>query len=104
MSANRFFVLLVSLALALVVLLTAREAVAIATLTSGVDSASRSYTSWARAEEAESLDSATRSYTAWIRDVVCESDPTDGMALDSATRSYIAWARSAEVGAACQTE
>ena len=53
--ANRFFTLL-----------TAREAVATATLTS-----------WALAEEIESVDSATRSYTAWIQAVVCETDPTN---------------------------
>jgi hypothetical protein len=101
MSANRFFTLLVLLALALVVLLTAQEAVATAALTSEVDSATRSYTSWAHAEEVEGVDSATRSYAAWIRDVVCAADPTNGAALDSATRSYIAWARHMEVGEAC---
>lgn len=78
--ANRFFTLL-----------TAREAVATATLTS-----------WALAEEIESVDSATRSYTAWIQAVVCETDPTNGVALDSATCSYIACARHAEVGEACR--
>ena len=102
MSANRFFTLLVLLALALITLLTAQEAIATATLTSEVDSATRSYTSWARAEEVEGIDSATRSYTAWMRDVVCGTDPTDGVALDSATRSYIAWARHMEVGEACR--
>jgi hypothetical protein len=69
-----------------------------------VDSATRSYTAWAKAAEAEAstLDSATRSYIAQARAVTCGVDATYGPTLDSATRSYRAWAKSLEARKSCQ--
>src|ERR1044072_4341595 len=55
-----------------------------------MDSATRSYTAWAKAAEASTLDSATRSYIAQAKAVACGVEATYG--LDSATQSYIAWA------------
>jgi hypothetical protein len=65
MLAHRYFTLLVITALMAVALLVVREAFATAAVTSDVDSATRSYTSWAEAAESERTDSATHSYTAW---------------------------------------
>ena len=67
-----------------------------------MDSATRSYTAWAKAAEAEAstLDSATRSYIAQAKAATCGVDAISG--LDSATRSYIAWAKSLEAGKSCQ--
>jgi hypothetical protein len=58
-----------------------------------MDSATHSYTAWAKAAEAEAstVDSATRSYIAQAKAVACGVDATYGLNLDSATRSYIAW-------------
>ena len=69
-----------------------------------MDSATRSYTAWAKAAEAEAstLDSATRSYIAQAKAVACGVDATYNLNLDSATRSYIAWAKSLETGKSCQ--
>jgi hypothetical protein len=57
------------------------------------DSATRSYTAWAKAAEAEAstVNSATRSYIAQAKALACGVDATYGLNLDSATRSYIAW-------------
>jgi hypothetical protein len=67
-----------------------------------MDSATRSYTAWAKAAEDSTLDSATRSYIAQAKAVACGVDATYGLNLDSATRSYIAWARSMETRKSCQ--
>ena len=57
-----------------------------------VDSATRSYTAWAKTAEVEvsTVDSTTRSYIAQAKAVACGVDATYGLNLDSATRSYIA--------------
>lgn len=102
MSTNRLFSLFVAAALLLVAVLVVRDASATSTVVSELDSATLSYSSWARAAEAESMDSATRSYTAWVREIVCGENPTYAMNLDSATRSYIAWAKWIEAGEACR--
>jgi len=98
MFTNRFISLLVAISLLAVVVLVVREANATAPLVSNVDSATRSYTAWAKAVEVEAstVDLATRSYTAQAKAVACGVDATYGLDLDSATRSYIAWAKSLE--------
>ena len=98
MYTNRFIGLLVAISLLAVTILVVQKANASASLVSNVDSATRSYTAWAKAVEAEAstVDSATRSYTAQARAVACAVDATYGLDLDSATRSYIAWAKSLE--------
>ena len=98
MYINRFISLLVAISLLAVTVLVVRKANATASLASNVDSATRSYTAWAKAAEAEAstVDSATRSYTAQAKAVTCGVDATYGLDLDSATRSYIAWAKSLE--------
>ena len=90
---NRFINLLVAISLLAITVLVVREANATATLVAKVDSATRSYTAWAKAAEAEAstVDSATRSYIAQAKAVTCGVDATYGLDLDSATRSYIAW-------------
>jgi hypothetical protein len=98
MYTNRFISLLVAISLLAVTVLVVRKANATASLVSNVDSATRSYTAWAKAAEAEAstVDSATRSYIAQAKAVTCRVDATYGLDLDSATRSYIAWAKSLE--------
>ena len=98
MYTNRFIIVLVAISLLAVTVLVVRKANATASLVSNVDSATRSYTAWAKAVEAEAstLDSATRSYTAQAKAIACSVDATYGLDLDSATRSYIAWAKSLE--------
>ena len=93
MYTNRFIRLLVAISLFAVVLLVVREANATISLAANVDSATRSYTAWAKAADAEAstVDSATRSYIAQAKAVACSVDATYGLDLDSATRSYIAW-------------
>ena len=92
MYTNRF-ILLVAISLFAVAGLVVREASATAPLGATVDSATRSYTAWAKAAEADAstLDSATRSYIAQAQAVACGMDAAYGCNLDSATRSYIAW-------------
>ncbi len=102
MLAHRYFTLLVITALMAVALLAVREAFATAAVTSDVDSATRSYTSWAEAAESERTDSATHSYTAWTKEILCGMDPTYDVALDSATRSYTAMAKMVEAEEACR--
>ena len=98
MYTNRFISLLIAISLFAVVALVVREANASISLAANVDSATRSYTAWAKAAEAEAstVDSATRSYIAQAKAVACGVDATYGLDLDSATRSYIAWAKSLE--------
>ena len=98
MYTNRFISLLVAISLLAVTVLVVQKANATASLVSNVDSATRSYTAWAKAAEAEDsmVDSATRSYIAQAKAVACGGDATYGLDLDSTTRSYIAWAKSAE--------
>ncbi len=93
MYTNRFISLLVAISLLAVTVLVVRKANATTSLVSNVDSATRSYTTWAKAVEAEAstVDSATRSYIAQAKAVTCGVDATYGLNLDSATRSYIAW-------------
>ena len=93
MYTNRFIRLLIAISLLAVVVLVVREANAAMSLVANVDSATRSYTAWAKAAEAEAstVDSATRSYIAQAKAVACGMDATYGLNLDTATRSYIAW-------------
>ena len=102
MYTNRFISLLVAISLLAVAVLVVQKANASAPLITNVDSATRSYTAWAKAAEAEAstVDSATRSYIAQAKAVTCSVDA--GYGLDSATRSYIAWAKSLETGKSCQ--
>ena len=93
MYTNRFISLLVAISLLAVTVLVVQKANATASLGANVDSATHSYTAWAKAAEAEAstVDSATRSYIAQAKAVTCGVDATYGLDLDSATRSYIAW-------------
>jgi len=102
MYTNRFISLLVAISLLAVAVLVVQKANASAPLITNVDSATRSYTAWAKAAEAEAstVDSATRSYIAQAKAVTCSVDA--GYGLDSATRSYIAWAKSLETRKSCQ--
>ena len=100
MHTHRFIGLLTAVLLLAVVVLGVREANATMSLSARVDSATRSYTAWAEAAEAETslVDSATRSYMAQAKAAACRVDAVNGPGLDSATRSYIAW------GSAIQAE
>ena len=91
MVTNRFFRLLIAIALLAVVGLVVREANATPSPAANLDSAARSYTAYAKAAEAEAstMDSATRSYMAQAKAAACGAEADYG--LDSATRSYIAW-------------
>ena len=93
MFTKRFISLLVAISLLAVTVLVVRSADATASLVDNMDSATHSYTAWAKAAEAEAstVDSATRSYIAQAKAVACGVDATYGLNLDSATRSYIAW-------------
>ena len=129
MYTNRFISLLIAISLLAVVVLVVREAKAATSLVANVDSATRSYTAWAKATgaEASTVDSATHSYTAWAKaaeaeastvdsatrsyiaqakSVACGVDATYGLSLDSATRSYIAWGLALQakndIGALCR--
>ena len=108
MYTNRFISLLVAISLLAVTVLVVREANATAFLVANVDSATRSYTAWAKAAEAEAstVDSATRSYIAQAKAVACGANAAHGLDLDSATRSYIAWGFSLQakndIGALCR--
>jgi len=104
MYTNRFISLLVAISLLAVTVLVVRNANATASLAADVDSATPSYTAWAKATEAEAstVDSATRSYIAQAKAVTCGVDATYGLDLDSATQSYIAWTKSLETRKLCQ--
>ena len=104
MYTNRFISLLVTISLFAVTVLVVRNANATASLVANVDSATYSYTAWAKAAEAEAstVDSATRSYIAQAKAVACGVDATYGLDLDSATHSYLAWAKSLETRTSCQ--
>ena len=108
MKANSLFAMLIVAALLAVTALTVREALATTAVVSNIDSATRSYTDWAKAEDAEgnTVDSATRSYAAWAKSAesgnplvaitggdACQTDVLQ-LNVDSATRSYVAWAKS----------
>ena len=100
MYTNRFISLFIAISLLAVVVLATRNAEATPSIGANVDSATRSYTAWAKAAEVSSVDSATRSYIAQAKAVTCSVEPAHG--LDSATQSYISWARSLETRALCQ--
>ena len=108
MYTNRFISLLIAISVLAVVVLVVRDANATASLAANVDSATRSYTAWAKAAEAEAstLDSATRSYISQAKAVACGVDATYDLNLDSATRSYIAWGLALQakndIGALCR--
>ena len=108
MYTNRFINLLVAISLLAVLVLVVRKANATTSLVGNLDSATRSYTAWAKAAEAEAstVDSATRSYIAQAKAVACGVDATYGLNLDSATRSYIAWGLALQakndIGALCR--
>ena len=107
MYTNRFMNLLVVISLLAVTVLVVRHANATASLAANVDSATHSYTAWAKAAEAETstVNSATLSYLAQAKAVACSLDATDNAGLDSATRSYIAWGSALQaqsgIGAVC---
>jgi len=104
MYTNRFISLLVAISLLAVTVLVVQKANATASLAANVDSATRSYTAWAKAVEAEAstVDSATRSYLAQAKALTCGMDAAYGLDLDSAARSYIAWAKTLQTGKSCQ--
>ena len=108
MYTKRFISLLIAVSLLAVVVLVVREANATTSLAANVDSATRSYTAWAKAAdvEASTVDSATRSYMAQAKAVACGVDATYALNLDSATRSYIAWGSALQakndLGALCR--
>jgi len=108
MYTNRFISLLIAISLVAVVVLVVGKANATASVVANLDSATRSYTAWAKAAEAETstVDSATRSYIAQAKAVACGVDATYGPNLDSATRSYIAWGLALQakndIGASCR--
>jgi len=108
MYINRFISLLIAISLLAVVVLVVREANASISLVANVDSATLSYSAWAKAAEAEAstVDSGTRSYIAQAKAVACGMDATYGLDLDSATRSYIAWGLAFQakndIGALCR--
>ena len=93
MFTNRFIRLLIAVSLFAVVVLVVRNANATTSLVGDADSATHSYTAWAKATEVEAstVNSATRSYIAQAKAGTCSVDATYGLDLDSATRSYIAW-------------
>ena len=108
MYTNRFIRLLIAISVLAVVVLVVREANATASIVANVDSATRSYSAWAKAADAEAstVDSATRSYIAQAKAMACGVDATYGLNLDSATRSYIAWGLALQaknnIGALCR--
>jgi hypothetical protein len=112
MFTNRFFTVLVILALAAVAGLTVREAIATSSVTSNVEEADTARWEamgeyYANQAQRYTMDSATRSYIAWgdalqaagkLGDSAAGSNTTQenifasiDSNLDSATRSYIAW-------------
>ena len=108
MVTNRFIRLLIAIALLAVVGLAVREASATPSPAADVDSATHSYTAWAKAAEAEAstVDSATRSYMAQAKATACSAEAAYDLDLDSATRSYIAWGLASQAkndrGALCR--
>ena len=112
MFTNRFFTLLIILALAAVAGLTVREAIATSSVTSNVEEADTARWEamgeyYANQAQRYTMDSATRSYIAWgdalqAAGKLGDSDACSNTTqenifasidsnLDSATRSYIAW-------------
>ena len=107
MLTNRFFNVLVIVALAAVVGLTVREAVVTSAIGSELEEAERIQQSWAADTARYPMDSGTRSYIAWgealdaagklgdsdVCSTTTQENIFDGIDsnLDSATRSYIAW-------------
>jgi hypothetical protein len=110
MFTNRFFSLLVIVALAVVAVRLGQEAKATAAPVAEMDSATRSYIAWGEALEKaklNALDSGTRSYIAWGEALeaagklgesgACPTTSQENIFaripnnFDSATRSYIAW-------------
>ena len=107
MLTNRFFNVLVIVALAAVVGLTVREAVVTSAIGSELEEAERIQQSWAADTARYAMDSGTRSYIAWGEALDAAGKLGDSAAgsntnqknifasidsnLDSATRSYIAW-------------
>lgn len=116
MRTNLLLNLFVAVALLAVIGLTVQEAVATQAVVLEADSATRSYSGWAREVEAGNsktalvpvtsnsnvINSATQSYTGWAKAVKCGADLADNKTIDSATRSYIAWAKALEVGGICK--
>jgi hypothetical protein len=97
MSTKSFLTLLLVAAFVVVIAFTAQAAFATTTPVKELDSATRSYSAWAKSVEANNsyLDSATRSYVAWAKAV-----EANRIAMDSATRSYTAWAKAVESNSA----
>ncbi|HEX8991643.1 MAG TPA: hypothetical protein VF784_08175 [Anaerolineales bacterium] len=93
MSAKRLYYALGVVAVLAMLTLAARAAFGAvkAQQNSQIDSATRSYTAWAKAvadQRNANTDSATRSYTAWAKAIADQRNA----GIDSATRSYMAWA------------
>ncbi len=84
MSAKRLYYIPVAIALVALLTLAGRSAFAAV--------ASHATTDAAKQAESLDLDSATRSYTAWAKAV---EEQQNGQ-IDSATRSYMAWAKAIE--------
>ena len=93
MYTHRFISLFIAISLLAVTVLVVRNANATASLVANVDSATHSYTAWAKAAEAEAstVDSATLSYIAQAKALACGVDATYDLNVDSATQSYIVW-------------
>jgi hypothetical protein len=108
MFTKRFISLLIAVSLLAVTVLVVRSADDTASLVTNVDSATRSYTAWAKVANAEAstVDSAVRSYIAQAKAVACGVDAAYDLNLDSATRSYIAWGSALQakndMGALCR--
>ena len=100
MYTNRFFTLLVIMAIVLVTTLTVRDSIATSAIDLGeearpyvMDSATRSYIAWGEAMQVRNaIDSGTRSYIAWGEAL----KKAKLNALDSGTRSYVAWGEALE--------
>ncbi len=93
MSVKKLYYALGLIALLAVLTLAARAAIGAGEAQQNiqVDSATRSYTAWAKSVQEQQnsrIDSATRSYTAWAQAIADQRDA----GIDSATRSYMAWA------------
>jgi hypothetical protein len=88
MFTNRFFSLLVIVALAVVAGLLGREAKATAAPVAEMDSATRSYIAWGEALEAAGKLGESGACSTPSQENIFAGIPSN---VDSATRSYIAW-------------
>jgi len=112
MSTNRLFTLLIILALALVVALSARTLVGKGGSAFEMDSATRSYIAWGEALKAANkegvmvpvtgdnitVDPSSRTFIGWVDACGVDISYANNVELDSATRSYIGWGLSMPCG------